>query len=156
MSLNISSHSTYSSCIEGGWQPTCETLLEALYQTMAFFDEIFTKLVALDEYTDRPELLSGIDCIMSWKDIDLYLLVISRREQRYRRSVDLTQWRSSKSCASIAPWSAPTSACTFITVFELAMQHHEFCSGPYSLVLKNVTEQRPSWKVDEQGLIDSF
>ena len=79
--------SLYSSCMEGGWQPTCEELLEALYQTMASFKETFIILDALDECADRSELLSGIDHIMSWKDISLHLLVTSRREQEIKETL---------------------------------------------------------------------
>lgn len=79
--------SLYSSCMEGGWQPTCEALSEALHQTMASFEESFIILDALDECTDRSELLTGIDNIMGWEDIDLRLLVTSRREQDIEESL---------------------------------------------------------------------
>ena len=72
--------SLYSSCMDGGWQPTCEALLEALHQTMASFEENFVILDALDECTGRSELLADIENIMGWEGLDLHLLVTSRRE----------------------------------------------------------------------------
>lgn len=80
--------SLYSSCMDGGWQPTCEALLEALHQTMASFEETFVILDALDECTDQSELLADIEIIVGWEDIDLHLLVTSRREQVIEESLD--------------------------------------------------------------------
>ena len=73
--------------MDGGWQPTYEALLEALHQTMASFEESFVILDALDECTDRSELLADIDNIMGWEDLDLHLLVTSRREQDIEESL---------------------------------------------------------------------
>ena len=63
--------------MDGGCQPTCEALLEALHQTMASFEATFIVIDALNECTDRSELLNGVETIMGWEDIDLHLLVTS-------------------------------------------------------------------------------
>lgn len=79
--------SLYSSCMDGGWQPTFEALLESLHQTLASFEETFIILDALDECTDRSELLADIDNLVGWENIDLHLLVTSRREQDIEESL---------------------------------------------------------------------
>ena len=48
---------------------------------MASFEATFIVIDALDECIDRSELLNGVESIMGWENIDLHLLVTSRREQ---------------------------------------------------------------------------
>lgn len=98
--------SLYSSFMDGGWQPTCEALLEALHQTMASFEETFLILDALDECTDQPKLLADIEIIVGWEDIDLHLLVTSRREQVIEGSLDALIGDQASMCIDSAVVSA--------------------------------------------------
>ncbi len=71
-----------------GRQPTSEELLATLKTMVTAFDEIFLILDALDECTERPELLFDIEEIMRWKDIHLHILVTSRREVDIEESLE--------------------------------------------------------------------
>ena len=70
----------YSSCLDGVRQPTWEVLLNTLHQMMTSLVDTYIILDALDECDDRHELLSNIEQIVSWEDVNLHVLVTSRRE----------------------------------------------------------------------------
>lgn len=70
----------YSSCLDGGRQPTWEVLLITLHQMMTSLENIYIILDALDECDDRHELLMNLEQIVSWEDVNLHVLVTSRRE----------------------------------------------------------------------------
>lgn len=61
--------SLYSSCLYGERQPSCDALLVTLRQMMSAFEEIFIIIDALDECTERPELLAVIE--ESWSGMRL-------------------------------------------------------------------------------------
>lgn len=70
----------YSSCSNGGRQPTGEVLLVTLHQMMTLMGDTYIILDALDECTERDELLTDLEEIVSWKDTDFHLLTTSRKE----------------------------------------------------------------------------
>ena len=47
---------------------------------MTFLGDIYIILDALDECEDRHELLPNLEQIVSWEDVNLHVLVTSRRE----------------------------------------------------------------------------
>lgn len=71
----------HSSCSNGNRQPTGEMLLSTLRQMMTSLGDTYIILDALDECTERDELLEEIEEVVSWKDANLHLLITSRREK---------------------------------------------------------------------------
>ena len=71
----------YSSCLNGGRQPTCEVLSETLRQMMASLEDTYIVIDALDECAERDELLTDLEEIASWEDANLHVLATSRREK---------------------------------------------------------------------------
>ncbi len=71
----------YSSCTNGERQPSGENLLTTLHQIMTSFEETYIILDALDECGDRSELLTDLQDIFNWKDVNCRIIVISRREK---------------------------------------------------------------------------
>ena len=72
---------TYSRCQDGNQQPTADTLLLTLRRMLEDFKETFIIVDALDECTEREELLGLIDTIVGWKFERLHILATSRREK---------------------------------------------------------------------------
>ena len=70
----------YLSCTNGGRQPPEEVLLNTLHEMMTSLGNTYIILDALDECEDRHELLTNLEQIVSWKDVNLHMLVTSRRE----------------------------------------------------------------------------
>ena len=68
----------FSSCNNGGRQPDVERLLIVLKEVVEGFDEMYIVLDALDECSDREELLERIEEIQGWKLRQLHMLVTSR------------------------------------------------------------------------------
>jgi len=83
-SISDSLDSLYNS----GRQPTNKGLLDTLHSIITASNEVFIILDALDECTERPELLSDIEEIMKWQDIRLHVLVTSRREVDIEESLE--------------------------------------------------------------------
>jgi len=73
--------SLYKTRADGQRQPGYDSLLEALHQMIGVFQEIYLVIDALDESSDRYELLANIKEMTSWKDANLHTLVTSRREK---------------------------------------------------------------------------
>ena len=71
----------YSSCVNGGRQPTPSMLLATLHQMIESFEETFIILDALDECSERQELLEDIEVFYHWTDVNLHILSTSRREK---------------------------------------------------------------------------
>ena len=71
----------YASCSNGERQPSREILLNALRQMMTSMRDTYIILDALDECTERDELLADLEEIVSWEDAKLHVLVTSRREK---------------------------------------------------------------------------
>ena len=70
----------YSSCFNGGRQPPGDVLLDTLHQMMTSLGDTYIILDALDECEDRHELLANLEQIVLWEDVNLHVLVTSRRE----------------------------------------------------------------------------
>ena len=71
----------HSSCVNGERQPTRDMLLATLHQIMESFEETFIILDALDECSERGELLEGLEEFYHWTDVNLHILSTSRREK---------------------------------------------------------------------------
>lgn len=74
-------NSLYRTSTDGQRQPAYDSLLETLQQMIGVFQEIYLVIDALDESSDRYELLANIKEMTSWKDANLHTLVTSRREK---------------------------------------------------------------------------
>jgi hypothetical protein len=72
--------------MNGKQQPMTGELLTTLRQIVQEFDETFIILDALDECTERQELLTNIEEIAKWKIGKLHILATSRREK------DIEEW----------------------------------------------------------------
>ncbi|KAA6409051.1 MAG: vegetative incompatibility het-e-1 [Lasallia pustulata] len=68
----------FASCNNGGRQPDVEGLLTVLKEVVEGFDETYIVLDALDECSDREELLECIEEIQGWKLRQFHMLVTSR------------------------------------------------------------------------------
>ena len=78
----------YSSCTNGERQPTHDILLATLHQMMGSFEEIFIILDALDECSERQELLEDIEEFNRWTDTNLHILSTSRREKDIEERIE--------------------------------------------------------------------
>jgi hypothetical protein len=78
----------YSCCQEGRQQPTTNDLLFALQYMLGDFHQTFIILDALDECTEREELLGLIEKIVDWKLEKLYILATSRREKDIEETLE--------------------------------------------------------------------
>lgn len=70
----------YSRNHDGQRQPTTDDLMLTLQQMLEEFRQVFIVLDALDECTEREELMQFVDSIIGWKIEKLHLLTTSRRE----------------------------------------------------------------------------
>ncbi|MCJ1360232.1 MAG: hypothetical protein MMC33_010235 [Icmadophila ericetorum] len=70
----------YSRSQDGQQQPTTDDLESTLQQMVKDFHQVFFVLDALDECTEREELMELIGHIVGWKAENLHLLTTSRRE----------------------------------------------------------------------------
>lgn len=93
-----------------GRHPTDAELLSTLHQMMAAFDEVFMVLDALDECIERPGLLTSIAEIMRWKDINLHLLMTSRREGDIEEALEPFCDETTKICLQTAVVNADIRA----------------------------------------------
>jgi hypothetical protein len=71
--------SLYASCVSGQRQPTTDALLETLRELVRDYRTVFLIIDALDECTERQELLSALSSIAAWR-LGVHILVTSRRE----------------------------------------------------------------------------
>jgi hypothetical protein len=71
----------YSSSQDGRWQPAVHALVITLENIIGSFQQAYIVVDALDECTDREELLGLIEAIVNWKIDTLHILVTSRKEQ---------------------------------------------------------------------------
>ena len=72
--------SAYSQSQKGRNQLTVEQLTLILRQMLQSFNSTYILLDALDECTDREDLLEFIEALMSWNITNLHVLATSRRE----------------------------------------------------------------------------
>jgi archaellum biogenesis ATPase FlaH len=78
----------FSSCKNGQRQPSLDGLLDVVRNLIREFQHVYIILDALDECTDRAELLATLQIIADWKDDALHLLVTSRKEQDIESSLE--------------------------------------------------------------------
>lgn len=78
----------FSSCESGQRQPSLDALLEAMQKLIQEFPQSYIILDALDECTDRAELMSIVETIAGWQLQKLRLLVTSRRERDIETSLE--------------------------------------------------------------------
>jgi hypothetical protein len=78
----------YSRCQEGHQQPTIIDLTSTLKDMLGDFRETFIILDALDECTEREELLGLIKTIVDWKLKRLHILAISRTEKDIEEALE--------------------------------------------------------------------
>lgn len=71
--------STFSNCSNGKGQPNSEQLMTILKEIFDNSDEIYVILDALDECSDREELINKIMEIQEWGFPYLHMLLTSRR-----------------------------------------------------------------------------
>ena len=70
----------YNRCGSGVWRPSVESLQNTLLLVLRQFHHAYLILDALDECTDRNELLDWIKEIMCWKVGILHVLATSRED----------------------------------------------------------------------------
>jgi hypothetical protein len=78
----------YSSCENGQRQPSLDSLLDVLKEMIHQFPQTYIVLDALDECTDRIELLGILESIAGWQLDELHLLVTSRKERDIEGSLE--------------------------------------------------------------------
>ena len=86
----------YSSCLNGGRQPTFEVLLETLRQMMTSLGDIYVIIDALDECTEREQLLTDLEEMASWEGVSLHMLATSRRETDIEEALKLLSDESNR------------------------------------------------------------
>jgi hypothetical protein len=79
----------YQSCHDGQSQPSVQSLQSVLFSIFESFDHIYIVLDALDECTERKDLLKWIKQITSWKRSKLHLLTTSRPEEDIAKNLRL-------------------------------------------------------------------
>ena len=80
-SMSQALKSLFSSHTNGERQPIAGALITTLHQIIQGLDETFIVLDALDECTDRTELLEYIEIIAGWKLRNLHVIATSRKEK---------------------------------------------------------------------------
>jgi Cdc6-like AAA superfamily ATPase len=78
----------FSSCENGQRQPSLDGLLEVMHYMMQEFPETYIVLDALDECTDRTELMAILERITRLKLEGSHLLVTSRKERDIESSLE--------------------------------------------------------------------
>lgn len=78
--LPESLQSAHSQSQSGQIQPTFEEMTAILNETLKGFHNTFILLDALDECTDREDLLEFIQVLMGWNINSLHILTTSRKE----------------------------------------------------------------------------
>jgi Cdc6-like AAA superfamily ATPase len=77
----------FSSCQSGQRQPSTDALMNALQLITQDFPQTYILLDALDECTQRGELMEMLETIVRWKVPNLHLVVTSRREHDIESSL---------------------------------------------------------------------
>jgi hypothetical protein len=79
----------YQTCHDGRSQPSVQSLQSVLFTILEIFDDIYIVLDALDECTERKDLLKWIKQMTSWKMSKLHLLTTSRPEENIAKNLRL-------------------------------------------------------------------
>ena len=88
LQLPESLQSAYSRSQNGQNQPTIEDLTNLLGQLLKSFNSTYILLDALDECTDREDLLEFIKVLTAWNIHGLHVLVTSRKEYDIATSLE--------------------------------------------------------------------
>jgi hypothetical protein len=72
----------------GKRQPSLHALLEVTRQAMQQFTQVYVVLDALDECTQRSELMDMLETVAGWQLDNLHLLMTSRKERDIERSLE--------------------------------------------------------------------
>lgn len=75
--------SLYNKCSEKRSQPippSHDSLRTVLNQLLGYFQEVYVVLDALDECTERHDLITALEEIVAWQKSELHLVTTSRRE----------------------------------------------------------------------------
>jgi hypothetical protein len=72
----------------GQRQPSLQALLEVAPQVMQQFTHAYIVLDALDECTQRPELMTMLEAVAGWQLSNLHLLMTSRKERDIEGSLE--------------------------------------------------------------------
>jgi hypothetical protein len=78
----------FSSCDNGKRQPSLHALLEATPQVMQQFTHVYIVLDALDECTQRQELIDVLETMAGWQLSNVHLLMTSRKERDIESSLE--------------------------------------------------------------------
>jgi hypothetical protein len=78
----------FLSCDNGKRQLSLHALLEVIPQVMREFTHVYLVLDALDECTQRPELIIVLQTVTRWKLENMHLLMTSRKEQDIKTSLE--------------------------------------------------------------------
>jgi hypothetical protein len=78
----------YSSSDKGNRQPSLDALMNVLQHMLQEFPQSYLILDALDECTDRAELMRILEQIAGWQLEEMRVLVTSRRERDIESSLE--------------------------------------------------------------------
>ncbi|EAT85426.2 hypothetical protein SNOG_06775 [Parastagonospora nodorum SN15] len=78
----------FSSCENGQRQPSLDALLEVTRQAMQEFAYVYVVVDALDECTQRSELMDMLETVAGWRLDNLHLLMTSRKERDIETSLE--------------------------------------------------------------------
>jgi hypothetical protein len=78
----------FSSCGNGQRRPSVHALLKATQQAAQEFTQVYVVLDALDECTQRSELMDVLEAMVGWKLDNLHLLMTSRKERDIESSLE--------------------------------------------------------------------
>ncbi|KAH6875175.1 hypothetical protein BKA58DRAFT_418768 [Alternaria rosae] len=78
----------FSSSENGNRQPSLRALLEVISQAVQEFTQVYVVLDALDECTQRSELMDMLETMAGWPLDNLHLLMTSRKEREIETSLE--------------------------------------------------------------------
>jgi hypothetical protein len=78
----------FSSCENGHRQPLQHALLELIRQVVQPFTHVYIVLDALDECTQRQEVMDVLETVAGWQLDNVHLLMTSRKERDIERSLE--------------------------------------------------------------------
>lgn len=78
----------FSTCEHGQRHPSLDALLEVLQQMMREFPHVYIVLDALDECSERAELIKILETISAWQLQNSHILLASRRERDIESSLE--------------------------------------------------------------------
>ncbi|KAI1560360.1 AAA-16 domain containing protein [Pyrenophora tritici-repentis] len=81
-------YALFSSCENGKRQPSLHALLEVTREAAQEFAHVYVVLDALDECTQRSELMDMLNTVARWQLNKLHLLITSRKERDIETSLE--------------------------------------------------------------------